>query len=80
MMLLDNARPAWETGPLAGFPCTGVEVDLYEGSYHDVDSSELAFKIAGSMAFQDACKRARPVLMGFSSSEVAGACEHGGAR
>jgi elongation factor G len=52
-----------ETGPLAGFPCTGVEVDLYEGSYHDVDSSEIAFKIAGSMAFQDACKRAKPVLM-----------------
>ena len=42
---------------------TGVEVDLYEGSYHEVDSSEIAFKIAGSMAFQDACKRARPVIM-----------------
>jgi elongation factor G len=56
-------KEALETGPLAGFPCTGVEVDLYEGSYHDVDSSEIAFKIAGSMAFQDACKRARPVLM-----------------
>jgi elongation factor G len=56
-------KEALETGPLAGFPCTGVEVDLYDGSYHDVDSSEIAFKIAGSMAFQDACKRARPVLM-----------------
>ncbi len=56
-------KEALETGPLAGFPCTGVEVDLYEGSYHDVDSSEIAFKIAGSMAFQDACKRAKPVLM-----------------
>jgi len=56
-------KEALETGPLAGFPCTGVEVDLYEGSYHDVDSSEIAFKIAGSMAFQDACKRARPVIM-----------------
>ncbi|HJX27659.1 MAG TPA: elongation factor G [Thermoanaerobaculia bacterium] len=54
---------ALETGPLAGYPCTGIEVDLYDGSYHDVDSSEIAFKIAGSMAFQDACKRARPVLM-----------------
>jgi elongation factor G len=54
---------AMETGPLAGYPMTGIEVDLYEGSYHDVDSSEIAFKIAGSMAFQDACKRARPVLM-----------------
>jgi elongation factor G len=56
-------KEAMETGPLAGFPCTGVEVDLYDGSYHEVDSSEIAFKIAGSMAFQDACKRARPVLM-----------------
>jgi elongation factor G len=56
-------KEAMETGPLAGFPCTGIEVDLYDGSYHDVDSSEIAFKIAGSMAFQDACKRARPILM-----------------
>jgi elongation factor G len=56
-------KEALETGPLAGFPCTGVEVDLYDGSFHDVDSSEIAFKIAGSMAYQDACKRARPVLM-----------------
>jgi elongation factor G len=54
---------AMETGPLAGYPMTGIEVDLFWGSYHDVDSSEIAFKIAGSMAFQDACKRARPVLM-----------------
>ena len=54
---------AMETGPLAGYPMTGIEVDLFFGSYHDVDSSEIAFKIAGSMAFQDACKRARPVLM-----------------
>jgi elongation factor G len=56
-------KEALETGPLAGFPCTGVEVDLYDGSFHDVDSSEVAFKIAGSMAFQDASKKARPVLM-----------------
>jgi len=54
---------AMETGPLAGYPMTGIEVDLHWGSYHDVDSSEIAFKIAGSMAFQDACKRARVVLM-----------------
>jgi elongation factor G len=54
---------AMETGPLAGYPMTGVEIDLFDGSFHDVDSSEIAFKIAGSMAFQDACKRARPVLM-----------------
>ena len=56
-------KEALETGPLAGYPMTGVEIDLYDGSFHDVDSSEIAFKIAGSMAFQDACKRARPVLM-----------------
>jgi elongation factor G len=56
-------KEAMETGPLAGYPMTGVEVDLFYGSYHEVDSSEIAFKIAGSMAFQDACKRARPVLM-----------------
>jgi elongation factor G len=56
-------KEALETGPLAGYPMVGVEVDLYDGSYHDVDSSEVAFKIAGSMALQDATKRARPVLM-----------------
>jgi elongation factor G len=56
-------REAMETGPLAGYPLTGIEVDLYDGSYHDVDSSEVAFKIAGSMAYQDAAKRAHPVIM-----------------
>ena len=56
-------REAMETGPLAGFPLSGVEVDLYDGSFHEVDSSEIAFKIAGSMAFQDAAKRARPALL-----------------
>jgi len=56
-------REAMETGPLAGYPVAGLEVDLYDGSFHDVDSSEVAFKIAGSMAFQDAYKRARPVLL-----------------
>jgi elongation factor G len=56
-------KEALETGPLAGYPVTGVEVDLYDGSFHDVDSSEMAFKIAGSMAFQDASKRANPVLL-----------------
>ena len=54
---------ALENGPLAGFPITGVEVDLYDGSYHDVDSSEVAFKIAGSMAWQDAAKKAAPQLL-----------------
>ena len=56
-------REAMETGPLAGFPLSGIEVDLYDGSFHDVDSSEIAFKIAGSMAFQDASKKARPALL-----------------
>ena len=54
---------AMETGPLAGYPISGIEVDLYDGTYHEVDSSEVAFKIAGSIAFQDACKKARPVLL-----------------
>jgi len=54
---------ALETGPLAGYPVVGIEAELYDGSFHDVDSSEVAFKIAGSMALQDAMKRARPVLM-----------------
>jgi elongation factor G len=56
-------KEALENGPLAGYPVTGVEVDLYDGSFHDVDSSEIAFKIAGSMAFQDASKKATPVLL-----------------
>jgi elongation factor G len=56
-------REAMETGPLAGFPISGIEVELYDGSFHEVDSSEVAFKIAGSMAFQDATKRAKPVLL-----------------
>jgi elongation factor G len=56
-------REAMETGSLAGYPMTGCEVDLFDGSYHDVDSSELAFKIAGSMAFQKATKQAKPVLL-----------------
>jgi elongation factor G len=56
-------KEAMETGPLAGYPLTAIEVDLYDGSYHEVDSSEIAFKIAGSMALQDATKRAEPVLL-----------------
>jgi elongation factor G len=55
-------KEAMETGVLAGYPTTGVHVELYDGSYHDVDSSEMAFKIAGSMAYQDAAKRARPII------------------
>jgi elongation factor G len=56
-------REALETGPLAGYPMNGVEIELYDGTYHEVDSSEVAFKIAGSMAFQDAVKRANPVIL-----------------
>ena len=56
-------REAMETGPLAGYPVAGVEVELYDGSYHEVDSSEMAFKIAGSMAFKEGSRRAKPVLL-----------------
>ncbi|MBW8712471.1 MAG: elongation factor G [Acidobacteria bacterium] len=52
-----------ERGVLAGYPVDDVRIVLYDGSYHDVDSSEMAFKIAGSMAFQDAAKKAKPVLL-----------------
>jgi elongation factor G len=56
-------REAMTTGVLAGYPIDDVLIDLYDGSYHDVDSNEMAFKIAGSMAFKDAAKRANPVLL-----------------
>ena len=56
-------REAMETGTLAGYEMVDVAVVLYDGSYHEVDSSEMAFKIAGSMAFKEACGRARPVLL-----------------
>ena len=52
-----------EAGILAGFPVVDVGVKLVDGSYHDVDSSEMAFKVAGSMAFKEASKRAKPVLL-----------------
>ncbi|MGH9441731.1 MAG: elongation factor G, partial [Thermoanaerobaculia bacterium] len=55
-------REALETGVLAGYPTTGVHIELYDGSYHDVDSSEIAFKIAGSLAWKDAAQRAKPIL------------------
>jgi len=54
---------AMEGGVLAGYPINNLKVTLYDGSYHDVDSSEMAFKIAGSMALKDACKKAKPVLL-----------------
>jgi len=56
-------REAMEAGVLAGFPVVDVKVTLVDGSYHDVDSSEMAFKVAGSMAFKEASKRAKPVLL-----------------
>ncbi len=54
---------AMTAGVLAGFPVVDVKVTLYDGSYHEVDSSELAFKIAGSMAFKEACRKAEPVVL-----------------
>ena len=56
-------REAMETGILAGYPVVDIRVALLDGSYHEVDSSEMAFKIAGSMAFKDAVKKAKPVLL-----------------
>ena len=54
---------AMQSGVIAGYPVVDVKVTLYDGSYHEVDSSEMAFKIAGSMAFKDASKKADPVLL-----------------
>ncbi len=59
----EGIREAMTTGVLAGYPVDDVGIELYDGSYHDVDSSEMAFKIAGSMAFKDAAKKAKPVLL-----------------
>jgi elongation factor G len=56
-------KEALENGVLAGYPMVDVKVELVYGSYHDVDSSEMAFKIAGSMAFKEAAKKAHPVLL-----------------
>ena len=59
----EGIKEALTRGVLAGYPIDDVRIVLYDGSYHDVDSSEMAFKIAGSMAFQDAAKKAKPVLL-----------------
>jgi elongation factor G len=56
-------KEAMEKGIVAGYPMTGIRAILYDGSYHDVDSSEMAFKIAGSMAYQEGAKRANPILL-----------------
>ena len=59
----EGIRESMLTGPLAGYQVVDVGVELFDGSYHEVDSSEMAFKIAGSMAFREAVKKANPVLL-----------------
>ncbi len=59
----EGIKEALTRGVLAGYPIDDVRIQLYDGKHHEVDSSEMAFKIAGSMAFQDAAKKARPVLL-----------------
>jgi elongation factor G len=59
----EGIKEALTRGVIAGYPIDDVRIELYDGSFHDVDSSEMAFKIAGSMAFQDAAKKAKPVLL-----------------
>ncbi|MEG2501610.1 MAG: elongation factor G [Anaerovoracaceae bacterium] len=59
----EGIREAMAVGPLAGYQVVDVGVELYDGSYHEVDSSEMAFKIAASMAFREACKKAKPILL-----------------
>jgi elongation factor G len=58
-----GVKEAMENGVLAGYPVVDAKVTLYDGSYHDVDSSEVAFKIAGSMAFQNAARQAQPTIL-----------------
>jgi elongation factor G len=59
----EGIKDALTRGVLAGYPIDDVRIELYDGKHHEVDSSEMAFKIAGSMAFQDAAKKAKPVLL-----------------
>ena len=59
----EGIQEAMNNGPLAGFPVVDFGVELYDGSFHEVDSSEMAFKIAASMAFREGCKKANPVLL-----------------
>jgi len=58
-----GVKEAMDKGVLAGYPLVDMSCALYDGSFHEVDSSEIAFKIAGSMALQSACKRAKPILL-----------------
>jgi elongation factor G len=58
-----GVKEALDKGVVAHYPMTDIEVELYDGSFHEVDSSEAAFKIAGSIALQDAAKRAKPVIL-----------------
>ena len=59
----EGIEEATKSGILGGFPVLGVHANVYDGSYHEVDSSEMAFKIAGSMAFKEACRKAQPVIL-----------------
>lgn len=59
----EGIKEAMQTGPVAGYQVVDLGVELYDGSYHEVDSSEMAFKIAASMAFREAAKKAKPVLL-----------------
>nr|MCR5299628.1 elongation factor G [Erysipelotrichaceae bacterium] len=59
----EGIKAAMETGPIAGYQVVDVGVELYDGSYHEVDSSEMAFKVAASMAFREAARKAKPVLL-----------------
>ena len=59
----NGVREAMDNGVIAGYPVVDVKVTVYDGSYHEVDSSEMAFKIAGSMAFRNAAEKANPVLL-----------------
>jgi elongation factor G len=59
----EGIQEAMQNGPVAGYPVVDVGVDLYDGSYHEVDSSEMAFKVAASMAFREAAQKADPVLL-----------------
>ena len=59
----EGIKQAMETGPIAGYQVVDVGVELYDGSYHEVDSSEMAFKLAASMAFREAVQKAKPVLL-----------------